>query len=61
VGSLGVFGRDTRWDNSVRVFINGCAYFLSVKELVGARVQYFLDGESKGIVDFKSPSTAGPS
>jgi len=54
-GSLGVFGSGGRSDEQVRVFINGRAYYLGVDELVGARAQYFLQGESKGIVDFKSP------
>jgi len=54
VGSLGVFGRDASGNESVRVFINGRVYYLGVDELVGARVQYFLNGESKGIVDFRS-------
>lgn len=55
VGSLGVFGRTRPADDRVRVFVNGRAYYLGVDELVGARVQYFLNGESKGTVDFKSP------
>ncbi len=55
VGSLGVFGSAGPADDRVRVFINGRAYYLGVDELVGARVQYFLQGESKGIVDFRSP------
>ena len=54
VGSLGVFGSDGPADDRVRVFINGRGYYLGVDELVGARVQYFLNGESQGIVDFKS-------
>ena len=54
-GSLGVFGTDSTADDRVRVFIEGHAYYLGVDELVGARVQYFLNGESKGIVDFRSP------
>ena len=54
-GSLGVYGRGAAADDRVRVFINGRAYYLGVDELVGARVQYFLQGESKGIVDFRSP------
>jgi curved DNA-binding protein CbpA len=53
-GSLGVFGRDSSTDDKVHVFLNGRGYYLSVDELVGARVQYFLNGESQGIVDFKS-------
>ena len=53
-GSLGVYGMQSAADEGVRVFINGRAYYLGVDELVGARVQYFLNGESKGIVDFKS-------
>jgi len=53
-GSLGVYGRQVAADDSIRVFINGRAYYLGVDELVGARVQYFLNGESKGIVDFRS-------
>ena len=58
------WGLLARWDmeskrargafQGVRVFINGRAQLLSAGELVGARVQYFLNGESKGIVDFKS-------
>lgn len=55
LGSLGVFGREAPADDRVRVFVNGRAYYLSVAELVGARVQYFLNGESKGIVNFTSP------
>ncbi len=55
VGSLGVFGSDSASGDTVHVFVNGRGYYLSVEELVGARVQYFLNGESKGIVDFKSP------
>ena len=56
VGSLGVFGKDLPGtDDRVRVFINGRSYYLSVAELVGARVQYFLNGQSMGIVDFRSP------
>jgi len=55
VGSLGVFGSAGPSDDRVRVFVNGRPYYLGVDELVGARVQYFLQGESKGIVDFKSP------
>ena len=54
-GSLGVFGREVPADDRVRVFVNGRAYFLSVDELVGARVQYFLNGQSQGIVEFRSP------
>ncbi len=54
VGSLGVFGGQGPSDDRVRVFVNGRPYYLGVDELVGARVQYFLQGESKGIVDFKS-------
>jgi curved DNA-binding protein CbpA len=54
-GSLGVFGREAAANDRVRVFVGGRAYFLSVDELVGARVQYFLNGESQGIVDFRSP------
>jgi DnaJ-domain-containing protein 1 len=38
----------------VQVFINGRPQVITVDELVGARVQYFLRGESKGIVDFRS-------
>lgn len=38
----------------VHVFIHGRAYFLSVVELVGARVQYYYHRESQGIVDFRS-------
>jgi curved DNA-binding protein CbpA len=53
-GSLGVFGRAAPADERVRVFVNGRAYILSVDELVHARVQYFLNGESKGIIDFNS-------
>ena len=53
-GSLGVFGSDSSTDDKVRVFINGRGYFLGMDELVGARVQYFLNGESQGIVDFRS-------
>jgi curved DNA-binding protein CbpA len=55
IGSLGVFGRDASTDDKVHVFINGRGYYVSVDQLVGARVQYFLNGESQGIVDFKSP------
>jgi len=54
-GSLGVFGRDASTGDKVRVFINGRGYYVSVDQLVGARVQYFLNGESQGIVDLKSP------
>ena len=54
-GSLGVFGREASSDDRVRVFISGRAYYLGVDELVGARVQYFLNGESQGVVDFRSP------
>jgi hypothetical protein len=38
----------------VRVFVTGQPQILTVDELVGARVQYFLNGESKGIVEFRS-------
>jgi hypothetical protein len=38
----------------VRVFINGQPQILTVDELVGARVQYFLNGEGQGIVEFRS-------
>ena len=54
-GSLGVYGTAAPSDDRVRVFVNGRAYYLGVDELVGARVQYFLHGESQGIVDFRSP------
>jgi curved DNA-binding protein CbpA len=54
LGSLGVFGRNDPGSESVKVFINGRAYFLPMDELVGARVQYFLRGESQGIIDFRS-------
>jgi curved DNA-binding protein CbpA len=54
-GSLGVFGTQAGSDDGVRVFVNGRAHYLSVDELVGARVQYFLNGESKGMIDFRSP------
>jgi curved DNA-binding protein CbpA len=55
LGSLGVFGTDGPADDRVRVFVNGRPYYLGLDELVGARVQYFSYGESKGIVEFKSP------
>jgi curved DNA-binding protein CbpA len=54
-GSLGVFGSEAPAADRVRVFVNGRAYFLGVDELVAARIQYFLNGESQGIVDFRSP------
>jgi hypothetical protein len=38
----------------VQVFIEGRPQILTVDELVGARIQYFLNGESKGIVEFRS-------
>jgi hypothetical protein len=38
----------------VRVFINGQPQIITVDELVGARVQYFSNGESRGIVEFRS-------
>ncbi len=38
----------------VRVFISGRPQILLVDELVGARVQYFLNGESRGMVEFRS-------
>jgi hypothetical protein len=38
----------------VRVFISGRPLIITVDELVGARVQYFSNGESRGIVDFRS-------
>jgi DnaJ-domain-containing protein 1 len=54
-GSLGVFGSNRHEsDELVRVFLNGRAYFLGVDELAHARVQYFLNGESKGMLEFKS-------
>ncbi len=39
---------------SVRVFIDGRPQILSVDELIGARVQYFQNGQSRGIVEFRS-------
>lgn len=38
----------------VRVFISGRPQIITVDELVGARVQYFSNGESRGIVEFRS-------
>jgi hypothetical protein len=38
----------------VQVFINGRPQVITVDELVGGRIQYFWNGESKGIVDFRS-------
>ena len=38
----------------VQVFINGRPQILSVDELRGARVEYFLNGQSRGIVEFRS-------
>jgi curved DNA-binding protein CbpA len=55
LGSLGVFGSNPHQsDEAVRVFINGRAYLLGVDELAHARVQYFLNGESKGTFEFRS-------
>ena len=55
VGSLGVFGSGVQVSGEqIRVFVDGRAHYLYVEELVHARVQYFLNGESKGIVDFSS-------
>jgi len=55
LGSLGVFGTGPQVSGEqIRVFVNGRAMYLHVEELVHARVQYFLKGESKGIVDFSS-------
>ncbi len=55
VGSLGVFGSGVQVSGEqVRVFVDGRPHYLYVEELVHARVQYFLNGESKGIVDFNS-------
>ena len=54
-GSLGVYGTGPRVSGEqIRVFVNGRAQYLYVEELVHARVQYFLNGESKGIVEFSS-------
>ena len=54
-GSLGVYGTGPQVSGEqIRVFVNGRAQYLYVEELVHARVQYFLNGESKGIVDFSS-------
>jgi hypothetical protein len=38
----------------VKVFVSGRPQIITVDELVGARVQYFLNGETKGIVEFRS-------
>jgi curved DNA-binding protein CbpA len=55
LGSLGVFGGSAQGSGEqVRVFVDGRAHYLGVDELVHGRVQYFLNGESKGIVDFNS-------
>jgi curved DNA-binding protein CbpA len=54
-GSVGVFGGSAQVSGEqVRVFINGRAHYLGVDELAHGRVQYFLNGENKGIVDFNS-------
>lgn len=55
VGSLGVFGSGVQVSGEqIRVFVDGRPHYLYVEELVHARVQYFLNGESKGIVEFNS-------
>jgi curved DNA-binding protein CbpA len=53
---IGSSSRDLRQSpqESIKVFINGRAVLLSGDELVHARVQYFLNGESKGILEFTS-------